>query len=187
MIEVRFHGRGGQGAVIASNILAEAGFLEGKEISAFPFFGVERRGAPVTAYTRMADHPIRIKSGIYEPDYVIVLDPTLVKAVNVAEGLKPGGIVLVNTKETPASLSEELDLGEDRKVATVDATGIAIKHRLGSKAAPIVNSSVLGAFAKVSGLIRIESLVTSIKHNVPVKLEENAAAAQEAYGQVVMQ
>jgi 2-oxoacid:acceptor oxidoreductase gamma subunit (pyruvate/2-ketoisovalerate family) len=181
MIEVRFHGRGGQGAVIASNILAEAGFLEGKEVSAFPFFGVERRGAPVTAYTRVASEKIRIKSGIYAPDYVIVLDPTLVKAVNVAEGLKPGGLVLVNTKEQLGKLSRELNIGKGQRVATVDATGIAIKHRLGSKTAPIVNSSVLGAFAKASGLVKIESLIKSIRHNVPVKLEENAAAAKEAY------
>lgn len=185
MIEVRFHGRGGQGAVIASNILAEAGFLEGKEVSAFPFFGVERRGAPVTAYTRVASEKIRIKSGIYAPDYVIVLDPTLVKAVNVAEGLKPGGLVLVNTKEQLGKLSRELNIGKGQRVATVDATGIAIKHRLGSKTAPIVNSSVLGAFAKASGLVKIESLIKSIRHNVPVKLEENAAAAKEAYEAVV--
>jgi 2-oxoacid:acceptor oxidoreductase gamma subunit (pyruvate/2-ketoisovalerate family) len=185
MIEVRFHGRGGQGSVVASNILAEAGFLEGKEISAFPFFGVERRGAPVTAYVRIADRPIRVKSGISTPDYVIVLDPTLVKAVNVTEGLKSGGLVLVNTKETPDKLKQELDIGEDKRVATVDATGIAIKHRLGSKAAPIVNSSVLGAFVKASGLVKIESLVESIKHNVPVKLEENAAAAKDAYDEVM--
>ena len=187
MIEVRFHGRGGQGAVIASNILAEAGFLEGKEVSAFPFFGVERRGAPVTAYTRISDRKIRIKSGIYAPDFVIVLDPTLVKAVNVVDGLKPGGLVLVNTKESADSLRQGLGISAEQKVATVDATGIAIKHRLGSKAAPIVNSSILGAFAKASGLVRIESLVSSIKHNVPVKLEENAAAAKEAYESVVMQ
>jgi 2-oxoacid:acceptor oxidoreductase gamma subunit (pyruvate/2-ketoisovalerate family) len=185
MIEVRLHGRGGQGAVVASNILAEAGFIEGKEVSAFPFFGVERRGAPVTAYVRIADHKIRIRSGIYEPHFVIVLDPTLVKAVNVAEGLQPGGIVLVNTKEEPEALKKELGIGDDQQVATVDATDIAIKHRLGSKAAPIVNSSVLGAFAKVSGLVRLDSLVESIRHNVPVKLDENSAAASEAFDAVV--
>lgn len=186
MIEVRFHGRGGQGAVIASNILAEAGFLEGKAVSAFPFFGVERRGAPVTAYTRIAERPIRVRSGIYAPDYVIVLDPTLVKAVNVAEGLKPGGLVLVNTKEPPEHLKQKFD-NDALKLATVDATSIAIKHRLGSKAAPIVNSSILGAFAGASGIVKIESLVQSIRHNVPVKIEENAAAAKDAYDSEVMQ
>lgn len=186
MIEVRFHGRGGQGAVIASNILAEAGFLEGKEVAAFPFFGVERRGAPVTAYTRLADHKIRIKSGIYEPDFVVVLDPSLLKAVNVAEGLKPGGLVLVNSKTLPETLRAELGLAEDKKLATVDATGIAIKHKLGSKAQPIVNSSVLGAFAKASGVVDLNSMIEGIKKNVPVKIEENAAAAKEAYDTVVV-
>lgn len=187
IIEVRFHGRGGQGAVIASNILAEAGFIEGKEVSAFPFFGVERRGAPVTAYTRVSDHKILVKSGIYAPDFVIVLDPTLVKAVNVVEGLRPSGLVLINTKEPLANMRAKLNIGADQKIATVDATGVAIKHRLGSKAAPIVNSSILGAFAKASGLVKIESLVESIKRNVPIKLDENAAAAEEAYESVVME
>jgi len=176
MIEVRFHGRGGQGAVIASNILAEAGFLEGKEVAAFPFFGVERRGAPVTAYTRLAQEKIRIKSGIYSPDFVVVLDPSLLKAVDVAEGLKPGGLVLINSKSSPDALRKDLGLAEDKKLATVNATDIAIKHRLGSKAQPIVNSSVLGAFAKASGIVKIESLIEGVKNNVPVKIEENAAA-----------
>ena len=186
MIEVRFHGRGGQGAVIASTILAEAGFLEGKEVAAFPFFGVERRGAPVTAYTRLAEEKIRIKSGIYEPDFVIVLDPSLLKAVNVVEGLKPGGLVLVNSKALPATLRNELGLAEDKKLATVNATDIAITHKLGSKTAPIVNSAVLGAFSKASGIIRIDSLIKGVKKIVPVKLEENAAAAREAYDSVVI-
>ena len=186
MIEVRFHGRGGQGAVLASNILAEAGFLEGKEVAAFPFFGVERRGAPVTAYTRLAEEKIRIKSGIYEPDYVIVLDPSLLKAVDVAEGLKPGGLVLINSKVSPEKLRVDLGLAEDKKLATVNATDIAIKHRLGSKAAPIVNSALLGAFAKASGIVDIKSMVTGVKKYVPVKIEENAAAAQEAYDSVVI-
>ena len=186
MIEVRFRGRGGQGAVIASNILAEAGFLEGKEVAAFPFFGVERRGAPVTAYTRLAQEKIRIKSGIYEPDYVIVLDPSLLKAVDVADGLKPGGLVLVNSKASPDALRKELGLADDKKLATVNATDIAIKHRLGSKAAPIVNSALLGAFAKASGIVDIKSTIAGVRKYVPVKLDENAAAAQEAYDSVVV-
>ncbi|MDO9537992.1 MAG: 2-oxoacid:acceptor oxidoreductase family protein [Thermoplasmata archaeon] len=186
MIEIRFHGRGGQGAVVASTILAEASFLEGKEVSAFPFFGVERRGAPVTAYTRIADTKIRNKSGIYAPDYVIVMDPSLLDAVNIAEGLKPGGLILVNTKKSPIQLRKDLGLEDDRKLATVPATDIAIKHRLGSSAAPIVNSSVLGAFAKASGVVGIESLIQSVKKNVPIKIEENAAAAREAYDSVVI-
>lgn len=186
MIEVRFHGRGGQGAVIASNILAEAAFIEGKEVSAFPFFGVERRGAPVTAYTRIDANKIRNKSGIYAPDFVIVMDPSLLEAVNVVDGLKSGGIILVNTKKDPAKLRVTLGLAKDHVLATVDATGIAIKHRLGSKAAPIVNSSVLGAFAKVSGVVQLEPLIEAVKKNVPIKVDENAAAAREAYDSVVI-
>ena len=104
MIEIRFHGRGGQGAVVASNILAEAAFMEGKDVCSFPFFGVERRGAPVTAFTRVDSRPIRVKSGIYAPDHVIVLDPSLLKAVDVLAGLKKGGIVLVNTHSKAAEL-----------------------------------------------------------------------------------
>jgi len=186
MIEVRFHGRGGQGAVIASNILAEAAFIEGKEVSAFPFFGVERRGAPVTAYTRIAETKIRIKSGIYEPDFVVVLDPSLFDAVNIVEGLKPGGLVLLNTKISPEKLRVTLKLSADHKLATVHATDIAIKHKLGSKAAPIVNSALLGAFAKATGVVGIESLIQAVKNNVPVRVEENALAAREAYDSVVI-
>jgi 2-oxoacid:acceptor oxidoreductase gamma subunit (pyruvate/2-ketoisovalerate family) len=186
MIEIRFHGRGGQGAVVASNILAEAAFIEGKEVSGFPFFGVERRGAPVTAYTRIAETKIRIKSGIYAPDFVIVMDPTLLDAVNIADGLKPGGLILVNTKMQVEKLRSALGLAADRKLATVSATDIAIKHKLGSKAAPIVNSAVLGAFAKASGVVGIDSLIEAVKNNVPVKVDENAAAAKEAYDTVVV-
>ncbi|MCK4758134.1 MAG: 2-oxoacid:acceptor oxidoreductase family protein [Thermoplasmata archaeon] len=182
MIEVRFHGRGGQGAVIASNILAEAAFLEGKAVAAFPYFGVERRGAPVTAYTRIDDREIRIKSGIYEPDYVIVMDQSLVKAVDVVAGLKPGGKVIINTTKS----SESFELG-DVDVSTVDATGIAIENRLGSKAAPIVNSAILGGFAKISGVVQLDSLVKSVKAIVPVKKDENATATEQAFGRVVVE
>ena len=186
MIEVRFHGRGGQGAVIASNILAEAAFIEGKEVSAFPFFGVERRGAPVTAYTRIDDNKIRNKSGIYAPDFVIVMDPSLIEAVNVLDGLKPNGLILLNTRVGEAKLRATLGIGEGQTLSAVRATDIAIKHRLGSRSAPIVNSSVLGAFAKVSGVVNIESLITAVKKYVPIKVEENAAAAREAYDAVVI-
>ena len=102
MIEIRFHGRGGQGAQIASRILAEACFEEGYDVQAFPYFGVERRGAPVTAFTRMDDRPIRVKSQIYKPDFVIVMDPSLLQAVDVTSGLKEGGLVMVNTTKSIA-------------------------------------------------------------------------------------
>ncbi len=180
MIEIRFHGRGGQGSVIASRILAEAAFIEGKDVSAFPYFGVERRGAPVTAYTKIDTKAIKNKSSIYEPHFVIVLDPSLLKAVDVTAGLREGGTVLVNTPKAP----DEVEL--DAKVATVNATQIAIAHGLGSKAAPIVNSAMLGAFVKTSGLVKIESMLESIKRNAPRKKDENTAAAQDAYDQVMI-
>ncbi|MCK5548278.1 MAG: 2-oxoacid:acceptor oxidoreductase family protein [Thermoplasmata archaeon] len=180
MISIRFHGRGGQGAVVASSLLANAAFKEGKEVQSFPYFGVERRGAPVTAFTKVDTKPIRDKSEIYEPDFVIVLDQSLVKAIDVTYGLKDGGLVLVNTLKTP----EELGLKIKGKVATVDANSIAVKHGLGSKQAPIVNSAILGAFAKATGLIGIDSLVESIKEDVPALPEENAGAAKDAYESV---
>ncbi|MCK5562096.1 MAG: 2-oxoacid:acceptor oxidoreductase family protein, partial [Thermoplasmata archaeon] len=104
MIEIRFHGRGGQGAVVASNILAEAAFREGKDVQAFPYFGVERRGAPVTAFTKIDEKPIRVRSQIYEPDHVIVLDQSLLRSIDVAQGIKPGGLILVNIDKTPGEI-----------------------------------------------------------------------------------
>jgi 2-oxoacid:acceptor oxidoreductase gamma subunit (pyruvate/2-ketoisovalerate family) len=170
MIEIRFHGRGGQGAVTAANILAIAAFKEGKDVQAFPYFGVERRGAPVTAFTKIDTRPVRIKSQIYEPDYVVVLDSSLLKAVNVTQGLKNGGIVIINADKKPEDIK-----GIEGRIATVDATG------LGSKEAPIVNTAILGAFAKASGVVKIESIVQSILESAPAKKKENAEAAKEAY------
>ncbi|UCF09171.1 MAG: pyruvate ferredoxin oxidoreductase subunit gamma, partial [Thermoplasmata archaeon] len=174
-----FHGRGGQGAVTAANILAMAAFRENKDVQAFPYFGVERRGAPVTAFTKIDDRPVRIKSQIYEPDYVIVLDASLLKAVDVTQGLKPEGIVLINTDKKPDDLKDVKG-----KVATVDATKIAVKHGLGSKEAPIVNTAILGAFARATGTVKIESIVESILESAPAKRKENAEAAKEAYESV---
>ncbi len=183
MIEIRFHGRGGQGSVIASKILAKAFFMEGKYVSAFPYYGVERRGAPVTAFTRVDDAPIRAKYQIYEPDYVIVLDPSLLNAVNILKGIKEQGVVLVNTIKSPEEISESIGYP---RVATVDATSIAIKHRLGSQAAPIVNTAILGAFARVSNAVKIETVMDAIREAAPSKREENAQAAKDAYENVNM-
>jgi len=171
MMEVRFHGRGGQGAVTAARLLAEAAFLEGKYCQAFPSFGAERRGAPVLAFTRIDNKPIRIRSLVYEPNHVVVLDPTLLEAVNVAAGLKRGGIIVVNAKETP----EELKAG---KVAAVDATAIALEL-LGT---PITNTAMLGAFAKATKLVSLESVVKAIEGYFGGKLaEKNVAAVKAAY------
>lgn len=177
MIEIRFHGRGGQGTVIASKILADAISMEGKYIQAYPEFGVERRGAPVYAFIRIDDKPIYDKSKIYEPDHVVVVDPTLVEVIDVTEGLKEGGWIIINTDKKP----EELKFPKKFKVATVNATEIAVKHKLGTLAAPIVNTAIVGAVVKVLNLAKLESVLEAVREGVPVKPEENAAAAKEAY------
>lgn len=177
MRELRVHGRGGQGAVIASKLLASALFLEGKSVQSFPAFGVERRGAPVTAFLRLADGPIRLRCEISDPDDLIVLDPTLVGAIDVTSGLKPGGSILLNS-ELPPEAYPHLTL--QFRVATVDASAIARRHGLGSKTQPIVNTAILGAFATFSGLVSLESVCRAIAEEVPLKPESNVAAAREA-------
>ena len=177
MREVRIHGRGGQGAVIASKLLAAALFREGRSVQAFPAFGVERRGAPVTAFLRCSTGPILLRCEITEPDDLIVLDPTLVEAVNVATGLKPGGSILINSPREPGSYTE---LAHRYRVLTVDANAIARRHGLGSKTQPIVNTAILGAFAAQSGLVLLESVCAAIGEEVPVQREENIAAARDA-------
>ncbi|AEF96888.1 pyruvate ferredoxin oxidoreductase subunit gamma [Methanotorris igneus] len=170
MIEIRFHGRGGQGAVTAAQILAKAAFYDGKYCQAFPFFGVERRGAPVMAFTRIDDKKIRLRCQIYEPDYVVVQDATLLDSVDVTSGLKNDGKVIINTVK-------DIKLG-DYDTYCIDATGIALDV-LG---VPIVNTTMLGAFAGVTGEVSIESLKKAIMETFPAKLgEKNAKAAEVAY------
>jgi len=174
MIEIRIHGRGGQGSVTAAELLAVAAFDDGREAQAFPAFGVERRGAPVQAFCRISDEPIRLRSQIHAPDYVVVQDPTLLDTVNVLAGLKPDGTVLINT-ERPAS---ELDLETKARVVTFPATQIALEE-LGR---PIMNTAILGAFAGVSGAISFDAIERSIRHRFPGDLgEKNVRAAQRAY------
>jgi 2-oxoisovalerate/pyruvate ferredoxin oxidoreductase gamma subunit len=181
MIEIRFHGRGGQGAVVASKVLAEAAFLEGKDVQAFPYFGVERRGAPVTAFTKIDDKHIRDKSMVYEPDHVIVLEASLLQAVDVTAGFTNNGIVLVNTEGDPEKIREEFGI---KNLAVVNATNIAVSNRLGSKAQPIVNTAIVGAFAKASGVVGIEAVEKAIL-GLPRYPDRNAKAAREAYESVV--
>ncbi len=181
MIELRFHGRGGQGSVIASKILAIALFKEQKHVQAFPVFGVERRGAPVAAFLRMDDKPIYIRCNVYQPDHIIILDPTLIGAIDLISGLKEKGSILVNTAKKPADFSEF----EGFKVATVDANLIAIKNRLGSRTQPIVNTAILGAFARFSNLVKLESVLDAIKESISIAAEKNAEAACEAYENLI--
>lgn len=183
MNEIRFHGRGGQGAVIASKILASALAREGKYVQAFPLFGGERRGAPVRAFTRVDDKPILIRSNVYKPDFVIVLDPSLLKAEDVTAGLKADGQILINTEK---GLDELTDLGGFRVVA-VDANKIAQENHLGTRNAPIVNTAILGAFAKMSNLVKVDSILDSLEDYVHQKvLQSNRKAIIDAFDQTTI-
>jgi 2-oxoacid:acceptor oxidoreductase gamma subunit (pyruvate/2-ketoisovalerate family) len=177
MRELRFHGRGGQGTVIASKILATALFREGRQVQSFPAFGVERRGAPVTAFLRVSDGPILLRCEITEPDDLVILDATLIGAVDVTAGLKDGGLVLINSPNAPDAY---LALTQRYHVATVDASAIAQQFGLGSKTQPIVNTAILGAFAAVSAMVRLESVCEAILEEVPIKAEANVNAARAA-------
>lgn len=179
MLEIRFHGRGGQGTVIAAKILAEAVLRSGRgECLAIPEFGVERRGAPVAAYARISERKIRTRSRIYEPDAVVVLDPTLAASPEIARGLKPGGVLLINTEKDPAGLGARWP---GFKVRCVPARRIALAHGLGSPTSPMVNTAVCGAAAAILGLADLKSLEEAVRASVPAKAEENAAAARQAY------
>jgi 2-oxoacid:acceptor oxidoreductase gamma subunit (pyruvate/2-ketoisovalerate family) len=177
MIEVRIHGRGGQGAVIASKVLAAAVFKEGRYVQSFPSFGVERRGAPVAAFTRIDDQPVRVRCQIYNPDHVMVLDPSLMRVVDVTAGLKEGGWILINSEQPPSAF----DLPAQFRVATVDANAIAAKYRLGPRTAPIVNTAILGAFAKITKEVSLDAVTDAVREQVPIKPEDNVAATREAY------
>ncbi|HVP89712.1 MAG TPA: 2-oxoacid:acceptor oxidoreductase family protein [Terriglobales bacterium] len=177
MVEIRFHGRGGQGTVVASKILADAIAKEGNWVQAYPEFGVERRGSPVVAFIRIDDKPIYDKSRIYTPDDVVVVDPTLAEAIDVTEGLKPGGTIIINSDRRP----EEFAFHGKFKVRAIDATKIAVAHQLGSLAAPIVNTAIAGAVIKILGLTKFESLAAAIRDGIAIKPEDNVQAAREAY------
>jgi 2-oxoacid:acceptor oxidoreductase gamma subunit (pyruvate/2-ketoisovalerate family) len=177
MRELRIHGRGGQGAVIASKVLAVAIFHEGRCVQSFPAFGVERRGAPVTAFLRVADVPIRLRCEITAPDDLIILDPTLVDAIDVASGLKDGGGILINTDRPPWEYEA---LARRFRVATVDASRIATAHGIGTRTQPIVNTAILGAFARWSGLVTLDAVCAAIGEEIAYRPEVNMAAARDA-------
>ncbi len=180
MFEIRFHGRGGQGAVMAVQTLADAAVRIGFQAQAFPYFGAERRGAPVAAFARIDEKKIRLKSQIYRPDMVVILDESLMDLQPLAEGLKPGGKVVVNSSRRP----EEIDLGKgvDAECGTVDATAISLEVLK----VPIVNTSMLGAFAKVEDLVPLDAIVEAIQERFGEKLgplagQLNGEAAKRAY------
>ena len=177
MYEVRFHGRGGQGAVTAANILAAAAFKEGMQVQAFPMFGVERRGAPVAAFTRMDDRRIDLRTQVYTPDCVVVLDTTLLSVVDVGAGIKEGGMVILNTQKDPS------DFKYNAKVFCVDATTIAVGNKLGTATNPIVNTAILGAFSRATGKVGMGAIEWAIEKNAPIKTAENRKAAKDAFEQ----
>jgi pyruvate ferredoxin oxidoreductase gamma subunit len=177
LIEIRFHGRGGQGAVTASRIIAIAAYEEGQYSQAIPMYGTERRGAPLTAFVRLDSQRVRERELVHNPDISVVLDPLIAKQQAVVDNLKAGGLVLLNTADNP----EDVKLGGDFKVATVDATTIALET-LGR---PITNTAILGAFAKITGVVKVESIEKAIKKNFPGRLGEmNIAAVKRSYEEV---
>jgi len=177
MIEIRWHGRGGQGAVTSVEMLALAAIEEGKYAQGFPAFGPERRGAPVMAFNRISDQPIKIRSGIYRPDVVVVLDPGLITLVNVTEGLKPDGLLIVNTKKTAAEIRKTLNY--KGKLFTVNATHIA-REELG---VPITNTTMLGAVLKATGTLTLHSLKAPLDHRFGKLAGRNLAAMKRAYNE----
>ncbi|MDK6029475.1 2-oxoacid:acceptor oxidoreductase family protein [Ignisphaera sp. 4213-co] len=178
-VEIRWHGRGGQGAVTASMILAEAAIYQGKYAQAYPEFGAERRGAPVTAYTRVSTEPILTRAPIIEPDVVVVLDPSLNKSIYM-EGLKRNGILVINTKKSIGDILKDIERS-DVKIARVDATKIALEVLK----APFVNMAMLGALVKAIPIVDIAYIEEAIKENFRPKIAEaNIQAMRRAYNEV---
>jgi len=178
MIEVRWHGRGGQGAVTSVELLAVAAISAGKYAQGFPSFGPERRGAPVTAFTRIDDKKINVRSGIYEPDVVLVLDASLIGLVNVLDGLKPGGKLIVNTPKSPDDIRKDLNFSGS--VATVDGTGIARKEM----GVPIANTTMIGALLKVTGVMGLDAMKDSVEHRFGRIAQKNINAMKRAYDKI---
>lgn len=175
--EFRWHGRGGQGAWTASELLARAAISEGKYIQSFPEFGPERMGAPVKAYTRISDKPIRLHCAVYNPDLSIVMDPTLLATVPVANGLGNEGILIINSPEDPKIMKEKLKMTQG-SIWTVSATDIAMKI-LGRA---ITNTAMLGVVTRATGIVEMESIEKAVQNRFPGPLaEKNMGVINEAY------
>lgn len=177
MKELRLHGRGGQGVVTAAELIAQAAFADGKYAQAFPSFGSERMGAPVQSFVRISDQPVRCRNQVYEPDYLIVQDPTLVGTVDVTKGLKPDGLMIIDTEKDP----QEYNLNTKARILTVPATKIALEV-IGR---PIQNTTLLGYFAAVTNLISFEGVKKAIEHRFPAAIAaKNIAAVERAFSLV---
>jgi pyruvate ferredoxin oxidoreductase gamma subunit len=180
LIEIRWHGRGGQGAVTSAELLAQAAIAEGKYAQAFPSFGPERRGAPVQAFNRVdTREPVRLRVDITEPDFVVVLDPNLLRQVKVTSGLKEGGLVIVNTRKTTNEIKKEFNISYP--VATVNATKIARDLKI-----PTVNTTVLGAVIKATKIVEKNSVIEPLKNRFGKLGDVNIKAMETAYEQVAM-
>lgn len=183
MFQVRIHGRGGQGVVSGAEMLSVAAFLEGRYAQAFPSFGSERMGAPVMAFCRIDDREIRLREPVTEPDALIVQDPTLLHQVDLFNGLKPEGYVIINSSRDfeALGLGDFVQLYRPERICTVNATGIAMKH----VGRPVPNAALLGGFAALSGQVGLDSVIAAIREKFPAALaERNVAAATEAHAQV---
>ena len=178
MKEIRIHGRGGQGAVTTAELLALAAISEGSYAQAFPSFGPERRGAPVTAFARVSDRPIRLRSKVYEPDVVLVLDASLLELVAVEEGLRAEGILVANMVGDGSGL--EARLGRGQRLVAIDGSGIA-REILGR---PITNTTMLGALVKATGVVKLESFEGPLKKRFGRLADRNYEALRRAYESV---
>ena len=181
MIEIRFHGRGGQGAVTSAELVALAAISEEKYAQSFPSFGPERRGAPVQSYTRVSDEPIRLRSGIIEPDVSVVLDPALIVVGGALSGLKENGILVVNTRKSLSDIKKEFSI--THRTAVVDATKIA-REILGL---PITNTTMIGALVKATGIVKMESLIDPLHHRFGTIAERNIQVCQKAFEKTLVE
>ena len=183
MTEIRWHARGGQGAKTAATLVAAVALEEGKYSQGFPDYGPEREGAPIRGYTRISDSMVRVHSAIYTPDIVVVLDPTLLETVDVTEGLKDGGMVLVNSPREPSEMRKQLGL-ENARVYTVDATQIAIDEI--GRAIP--NTPMMGALMKVMPILKIETVMADVEKKFKSKgdriVQGNFRAIRRAFEEV---
>ncbi len=179
MVEVRFHGRGGQGAVTSVEICAVSAIGDGKFAQGFPSFGPERRGAPVQAFLRISDSPIKLRSKIYKPDVIVVLDPSLVEAENPAAGLKEGGMIIINSDKSPQEIKKVFP---DFKIAVIDAYSIA-RQELGT---PIANTTMIGALVKATNVISLKSMEDSINDRFGRLAQKNINACRRAYEETVI-
>jgi 2-oxoacid:acceptor oxidoreductase gamma subunit (pyruvate/2-ketoisovalerate family) len=182
-IEVRFHGRGGQGIVTASALLSQAFFLEGKYPQSVPLYGPQRRGAPVTVFLRVGDDKINLRAWVYTPEYVVVLDDSLLDIANVTQGVPEVGMILVNTAHTS---QEELGLVGPYSLAGVDADEIAYRLGLGGPPYPRINTLMLAAFSKITNLVSLESVIQAAKQKFPPKDDRMETGMREAYERALL-